>query len=220
VTVIYFTTYDRLKYSLGYDETKPGTKYTPVAAGIIARTAASSIVSPIELMRTKMQSKLLSYRQLATAVTTSVRANGFLYLWTGLGPSLLRDVPFSGMYWFGYELSKAEIMKRKQGQDLSFVETFLCGACSGTVAAVLTLPFDVIKTHRQIQLGEAELSTNGIIRVTATHKLAAQLYQQKGATALFAGIVPRIAKVAPACAMMISTYELGKRYFRTKNTSD
>lgn len=36
-TVIYFTTYDRLKYAMGYNELDLSTKYTPVYAGILAR---------------------------------------------------------------------------------------------------------------------------------------------------------------------------------------
>jgi len=33
------------------------------------------------------------------------------------------------------------------------------------------------------------------------------------------GIVPRVVKVAPACAIMISSYEFGKAFFRRHNTS-
>ena len=36
-TVIYFTIYDKLKYSLGYKEKDPTTKYAPIMAGISAR---------------------------------------------------------------------------------------------------------------------------------------------------------------------------------------
>jgi len=33
------------------------------------------------------------------------------------------------------------------------------------------------------------------------------------------GIVPRVIKVAPACAIMISSYEFGKTFFRRRNAS-
>ena len=50
----------------------------------------------------------------------------------------------------------------------------------------MTLPFDVIKTHKQIMLGEA-VAAAGSVSVMPTHKLIAQLYAQKGISALFAG---------------------------------
>jgi solute carrier family 25 protein 39/40 len=34
---------------------------------------------------------------------------------------------------------------------------------------------------------------------------------------LFPGLVPRLVKVAPACAIMISSYEYGKRFFQNYN---
>lgn len=36
-TVAYFTTYDHLKYKLGYNETDASTKYIPILAGSVAR---------------------------------------------------------------------------------------------------------------------------------------------------------------------------------------
>jgi len=42
-----------------------------------------------------MQSQQLSYRDLGRAVCSSVKHGGILSLWRGVGPTLLRDVPFS-----------------------------------------------------------------------------------------------------------------------------
>ena len=36
---------------------------------------------------------------------------------------------------------------------------------------------------------------------------------------LFTGLTPRIVKVAPACAIMISTFEYGKRFFQNYNAN-
>jgi len=54
------------------------------------------VVNPIEIIRTKMQSMPLGYHQLGKAILVSVEIEGPRLLLKGLGPSLLRDVPFSG----------------------------------------------------------------------------------------------------------------------------
>lgn len=43
------------------------------------------------------------------------------------------------------------------------------------------------------------------------------MYQRNGVRAIFSGLVPRMIKVAPACAIMVSTFEYGKKFFQKKN---
>lgn len=94
---------------------------TSLIAGGVARIWAVTLVSPLELIRTKMQSKKLSYqgifkfttslvqqaiqlriflpiKEVGVAIRGLVRSQGFFGLWQGLTPSLLRDVPFSGNF--------------------------------------------------------------------------------------------------------------------------
>lgn len=215
-TVVYFTSYDRLKYAMGYNETDPSTKYVPIYAGSLARAVAVTIFNPLELLRTKMMSKRLSYFQLKEGIRLSIENNGLSFIMKGLGPSLFRDIPFSAIYWFGYEITKSYQIRHNQTSRPNLLVTFLSGALCGSVAAVLTLPFDVIKTLRQIELGEAEVQ-GGSKKLTSTWKLVSELYKKKGLSGLYAGIIPRLLKIAPACAIMITSYEFTKAFFRQRN---
>jgi len=90
------------------------------------------------------------------------------------------------------------------------------GAFAGSIAAITTLPFDVAKTHRQIELGERDLidpARRHNYPSPRTIDMLRQIYRQSGVPGLFSGIVPRVIKVAPSCAIMISIYELGKQFF-------
>lgn len=58
---------------------------------------AVTVISPLELIRTKMQSRQLSYWELGVCIQLAVAQDGWLSLWRGWGPTVLRDVPFSGM---------------------------------------------------------------------------------------------------------------------------
>lgn len=48
----------------------------------------------------------------------------------------------------------------------------------------------------------------------STVQMIKQIYEQNGYRGLFTGIVPRVVKVVPACAIMISTFEYGKLFFK------
>ncbi|KAH9944436.1 mitochondrial carrier [Epithele typhae] len=167
----------------------------PLSAGIVARTAMTSLLSPLELVRTNLQSTPISpdnphtLRSVLTSVRNLARVNGWHYLWRGVGPTLWRDVPFSGLYWAGYELCKRRLGRMGyEGAGVAFVS----GAASGTTAALLTSPFDVLKTRRQALL-MASSSTR-----TSSLGLAAEILRTEGPAALYAGIAPRITKIAPA----------------------
>lgn len=49
---------------------------------------------------------------------------------------------------------------------------------------------------------------------TATvYQTIKRIYSKSGIQGLFAGLVPRVVKVAPACAIMIATFEHSKQVF-------
>ncbi|GAA6070543.1 probable mitochondrial glutathione transporter SLC25A39 isoform X1 [Tachysurus ichikawai] len=85
------------------------------------------------------------------------------------------------------------------------------------IAAITTLPFDVVKTRRQIELGEMELLGAPLKKPSSTWLIMKSIWTDAGYRGLFAGFLPRVIKVAPACAIMISTYEFGKTFFRQHN---
>ncbi|KAM7245476.1 hypothetical protein CapIbe_004002 [Capra ibex] len=93
-TVIYFTCYDQLtallRSKLGENESR-----IPIVAGIVARLGAVTVISPLELIRTKMQSKKFSYEELLRFVSKKVSEDGWISLWRGWAPTILRDVPSS-----------------------------------------------------------------------------------------------------------------------------
>ncbi|CAH0583139.1 unnamed protein product [Chrysodeixis includens] len=223
-TVIYFVSYDNLRFNLkkyynAFTQDMGQPMWIPLIAGATARMTAVSIVSPLELIRTKMQSKKLTYSEISVALRDVIRFEGYKGLFRGLGSTLLRDVPFSGIYWTTFESTK-KAFDKPDSEKNSFLFNFFCGSIAGSIAALVTLPFDVVKTHQQIELGEKEIYIDGKVQQRASNmkEIARQIYINHGFRGLFTGLLPRIFKVAPACAIMIATFEYGKQFFQTYNT--
>lgn len=96
------------------------------------------------------------------------------------------------------------------------------GATAGGAAAALTTPLDVVKTKLQLEAGGGGGSGNGggaaAPRSSATAAAKSPsvlstlraLHARGGARALFAGVGPRSARAAPACAIVVAAYELLK----------
>ncbi|CAF1118401.1 unnamed protein product [Rotaria sordida] len=198
-TIIYFTTYEQLKCFMGYERNNLNL-IIPGISGGLARILAVVATSPIELIRTKKMSAKLSYTDLHNILRESIQSNGLRTLWRGLIPTLWRDLPFSIFYWSVYERLKLFIMK--QFSTAPTLAAFYSGATAGALATIFTHPFDTIKSIRQVQLG-----SNQVQSTERTLHLLYYMFKEQGIHSLYKGLVPRLIKVSPACAIMISTIE-------------
>jgi solute carrier family 25 protein 39/40 len=97
------------------------------------------------------------------------------------------------------------------------LHAFISGAAAGSIAAALTTPFDVVKTRRQMVTQVKDYNTGSAVgygRVSlGLLGHMQQIVEQEGVVGLWKGNITRMVKVAPACAIMISCYEFGKRAF-------
>ena len=241
--VIYFTGYDYLRFNAHSPiNTYVPEAYSPLVAGSIARTAAAIVISPIEMFRTRLQATTSSssgkgvFTETLIGLKTLVNAQGYTSLWRGFTLTMWRDVPFSGFYWWGYEavrnaLTAARNPTHQHGRPRSgsrssedhtttFVDSFISGAISGAVAAIITTPFDVGKTRKQViehspSAANIESTTKSSIQFKPEElsmpRFLHQIWMDEGAAGLFRGWAARCLKVAPACAIMISSYEIGNK---------
>uniref|UniRef100_A0A8C0FSF9 Mitochondrial glutathione transporter SLC25A39 n=1 Tax=Bubo bubo TaxID=30461 RepID=A0A8C0FSF9_BUBBB len=214
-TVIYFTAYDQLR---DYLHARTGSRghHIPLLAGALARLGAVTVISPLELIRTKMQSRQLSYRELGVCIQSAVAQDGWLSLWRGWGPTVLRDVPFSALYWFNYELVKEWLCGQARLDEATFMISFASGAISGTVSLG---PWGLHPCWGSLSHERRGMAPLGIAasKPSSTWLLMQRIHAESGTRGLFAGFLPRVIKVAPACAIMISTYEFGKTFFQKLN---
>ncbi|CAO2656107.1 Nn.00g049100.m01.CDS01 [Neocucurbitaria sp. VM-36] len=185
--VIYFAGYDWLRTAQASPMRKSiPDPYIPLVAGATARVLAAIAVSPIEMFRTRMQAANHTataaghFRETMDGLRDMVATQGVFSLWRGLTLTLWRDVPFSAIYWWGYEATRdvltdqrGRIEARNDGSEFrmgrgeekvqrrsrsrsqenhrdTLVDSFVAGAASGAVAAFVTTPFDVGKTRQQI----------------------------------------------------------------------
>ncbi|CAF1631849.1 unnamed protein product [Adineta ricciae] len=203
-TVIYFTTYEQLKCFMGYKRTNVNPVIPGIAGGL-ARMLAVLVTSPLELIRTKKMSEKLSYSELLNMLKGSIESDGLRSLWRGLIPTIWRDLPFSIFYWSTYERLKLSIMKKFSTSPT--LSAFYSGATAGALATVLTHPFDTVKSIRQVQLGNNQTQVTN-----RTLSILRQMLQERGIQSWYKGLIPRLLKVSPACAIMISTIEFFREY--------
>ena len=207
-TGIYLTAYE---YGRDYLSPSP---YAALVAGAVSRTMSACLVAPLEVVRTNLQAGSGASGELGEMVGIVRRltsgGRGVLGMWTGIGPTLVRDVPFSAIYWGLYESGKQFAVESQPALASSKIGLpFLLGAASGSVAAVVTHPMDVVKTRVQV-------GSDGMAVVLRNISQA----PEGPLRVLFKGLTPRVARVTPACAIVISAFEFAKNLVGKRRDDD
>ncbi|XP_034272703.1 mitochondrial glutamate carrier 1 isoform X1 [Pantherophis guttatus] len=143
-------------------------------------------------------------RMTAMQITRDLlRSKGIAGLYKGLGATLLRDVPFSIVY-FPLFANLNKLGQKSPDVKAPFYVSFLSGCAAGSTAAVAVNPCDVIKTRLQsLQRGVNEDTYSGII------DCARKIWRNEGPLAFFKGAYCRALVIAPLFGIAQVVYFIG-----------
>jgi solute carrier family 25 protein 38 len=192
------------------------------SSGLLARMLTAGIMSPISVVKTRMENLArVGQPPAATASSSTLgmlgalaRGEGVATLYTGLLPTLLRDAPYSGLYFTAFTSLKGALgiggTEAAPGTPAWVLplKTFAAGLCAGAIATTLTHPADVLKTRLQLQpppLGRGA----AVGRVLLGE--AARVLREEGVPGLFTGLQARVLKKATSTAFTWTIFEQGMR---------
>ncbi|KAK2461421.1 hypothetical protein APHAL10511_005884 [Amanita phalloides] len=137
-----------------------------------------------------------------------IRQLGVLGLYKGATACLLRDIPFSAIYFPAYFHLKKDIFHEGyNNKRLSFLETLASAAIAGMPAAYLTTPADVVKTRLQVEARKGETNYKGL------RDAFVKIYREEGFRALFKGGPARVIRSSPQFGFTLLGYETLKTAF-------
>ncbi|XP_071387992.1 mitochondrial glutamate carrier 1 [Centroberyx affinis] len=132
-----------------------------------------------------------------------LKTKGIAGLYTGLGATLLRDVPFSIIY-FPLFANLNSLGRHEADSPAPFYWSFLSGCCAGSTAAVAVNPVDVIKTRLQsLTKGSQEETYSGVTDCIR------RILRHEGPSAFLKGAYCRALVIAPLFGIAQVVYFLG-----------
>ncbi|KAM8864004.1 mitochondrial glutamate carrier 1-like isoform 1-T1 [Spinachia spinachia] len=141
----------------------------------------------------------------ATQITRELlRTKGVTGLYRGLGATVMRDIPFSVVYFPLF--AHLHQLGKHSPEDLSvpFYWSFMSGCLAGSVAAVTVSPCDVIKTRLQsLRKGAHEESYNGVVDCVR------KILRKEGPGAFLKGASCRALVIAPLFGIAQVVYSVG-----------
>uniref|UniRef100_A0A1J3GV30 S-adenosylmethionine mitochondrial carrier protein n=1 Tax=Noccaea caerulescens TaxID=107243 RepID=A0A1J3GV30_NOCCA len=165
-------------------------------ASFLGTVLGTTLRIPCEVLKQRLQANL--FDNIVEATVTTWHQDGLKGLFRGTGVTLLREVPFyvAGM---GLYNESKKVVERRLGRELEPWEAIAVGALSGGFTAVLTTPFDVIKTRMMTAPQGVDLSM---------WRAAYSILANEGLLAFYKGAVPRFFWTAPLGALNLAGYQL------------
>lgn len=206
---LYFSAYEAVRSILAPTSHVDGHVH-PIAtatAGICATVVSDGIMTPLDVVKQRMQlSGQHVYSSVAQCTRHVYHNHGFSAFFAGYRATLLMNVPFTAVYFSGYESAKKFILDWRGLREHEFSATSHCiaGGLAGAAAAACTNPLDVVKTRLQTQ-GEV-----GARRYGGLWHAIRSIKMEEGFAGLMRGVRPRVFFHVPAAAVCWTTYEFCK----------
>ncbi|CAG11807.1 unnamed protein product, partial [Tetraodon nigroviridis] len=132
-----------------------------------------------------------------------LQTQGIPGLYKGLGATLMRDVPFSVVY-FPLFANLNRLGKPGPGESSPFYWAFLSGCAAGSTAAVAVNPCDVVKTRLQsLNKGSSEETYSGVVDCVS------KILRKEGPSAFLKGAGCRALVIAPLFGIAQVMYFVG-----------
>ncbi|XP_011498371.1 PREDICTED: calcium-binding mitochondrial carrier protein Aralar1 [Ceratosolen solmsi marchali] len=179
--------------------------YGEVMSGACAGASQVIFTNPLEIVKIRLQVAGEIAGSQKVRAWTVVKELGLFGLYKGAKACLLRDVPFSAIYFPMYAHVKTKFAD--EGGYNTPLSLLFSGAIAGVPAAVLVTPADVIKTRLQVVARQGQTTYNGLI------DCARKIYQEEGARAFWKGASARVFRSSPQFGVTLFTYELLQRLF-------
>merc|ERR1719412_1243671 len=165
--------------------------------------AASTRITGVRLQTQSATNPI--YRGSWDCVAQTVRKEGVLAVYKGMGAPIVAAAPIFAISFMGFGIGKR--LQQREGETLGPSQLAMAGALSGVMTTVVMAPGGRIKSLLQVQsAGGGPKKYSGPVDVIRS------LYKEGGIRSIFKGSAATAARDGPARAAFFASYELIQRW--------
>ncbi|KAK7180913.1 hypothetical protein DPSP01_000616 [Paraphaeosphaeria sporulosa] len=194
-------------------------------AGGVAGAVSRTVVSPLERLKILFQVQSVGRNEYKMSVPKALakmwRDEGWRGFMAGNGTNCIRIVPYSAVQFGAYNVYK-RFFESEPGAALDAYQRLLCGGLAGITSVTFTYPLDIVRTRLSIQSASFEtLKREAGQKLPGMWGIMTSMYKNEGGFfALYRGIVPTVAGVAPYVGLNFMVYEMARTQFTPEGQKD
>ncbi|PIA62800.1 hypothetical protein AQUCO_00200667v1 [Aquilegia coerulea] len=188
---------------------------TKIALTSLSAMVAETTTFPIDITKTRLQ--LYGESVISTRSTNAfriaseiVQKQGFIGLYKGLSPAILRHMFYTPIRIVGYEHLRNNAASGSSSNDsLSLFSKALIGGTSGVFAQFVASPADLVKVRMQ---ADGRLVSKGLQpRYTGSLDALNKIVQKEGFLGLWQGVLPNVQRAFLVNMGELACYDHAKR---------
>ncbi|KAH7578637.1 hypothetical protein JRO89_XS01G0408600 [Xanthoceras sorbifolium] len=189
-------------------------------SGTVGGAAQLICGHPFDTIKVKLQSQPaplpgqpLKYAGAMDAVKQTIAAEGPRGLYKGMGAPLATVAAFNALL-FTVRGQMEAILRTQPGAPLTVNQQVIAGAGAGVAVSFLACPTELIKCRLQAQSALADAGSATVaVKYGGPMDVARHVLRSEGgASGLFKGLVPTMAREIPGNAAMFGVYEAVKQF--------
>ncbi|CCI48716.1 unnamed protein product [Albugo candida] len=186
-----------------------------VAGAMAGATEAVLIVTPFEVIKTRLQGQNIikgqapKYRGPIHTALTIIRNEGPFALWKGVAPTIGRQGVNQACSFWSNNAMKTHLWKLEDGESLPAWKSGLTGMLGGIPGPCINCPLDVIKTRLMAQ----EAGKHTTAKYRGVFHAIRLIAKEEGVLALYRGLGPRLARLCPSYGIQWMVMDQVTAYF-------
>jgi solute carrier family 25 (adenine nucleotide translocator) protein 4/5/6/31 len=180
---------------------------TQVASGAAAGGATNTLVYPLIYVRTVLGADLGKVKQfsgMGDCLVKTVKNNGFLSLYNGIGPSSVGIVVYRGAQFGLQDIIKSFNPYQKDFTAIGIASKFAVAQVAVSLSGIVAYPFDTMQRRLQIEAGKpkAEQMYKGMA------DCASKIMKTEGAGGFFKGALANVLRGTGAAIVLVMYDEI------------
>ncbi|XP_055920469.1 mitochondrial thiamine pyrophosphate carrier-like [Eupeodes corollae] len=177
-----------------------------IAAGATSSIVTRFLVQPLEVLKIRFQLQVepfeghqaSKYKSFMQACRLIHHEEGITAFWKGHNAGQLLSIVYGVSQFWSYEQLELQFSQTPLLKDRPNATRFISGACSGAIATMVSMPFDVVRTRLVVQ-------DTGCGYRNATSAIP-HILRQEGVRGLYRGLGPSLIQIVPLVGTNFAIY--------------
>lgn len=205
---------------MGFSQESSESNSNHAIAGAVSGFVTRFLCQPLDVIKIRFQLQVepisrhhvSKYRSVPQAFFLIHKEEGISALWKGHVPAQFLSIVYGMAQFYSYKVFMKLLQEIPKIEKWNHSMHFIAGASAGSVATIVSFPFDTIRTRLVAQ------SNNCLVYTGMLHSCSLIL-RNESPKVFFSGLLPTLLQIAPHSGLQFAFYEFFKDVYK-RYTSD